>query len=121
MFSSWNYFNWLYIGNQLFDRLKKEKPNEIHKIIPVSGDIAEEGLGLPVIERQFLIERVSVIFHVAANVRFDDSLKEAVFTNLRSTRDVCILAANMKQLVVNVLHLFYNFWTNYVPTLIDLL
>ena len=60
-----------------------------------------EALGLPPLERKVIIERVSIVFHVAANVRFDDSLKHATFVNTRSTRDICILSAQMKKLVVS--------------------
>ena len=85
---------------KLFDRLREEQPKAFDKLIPVSGDVSEEGLGLPNIERSVLISRVSIIFHAAASVRFDDSLKTAIFLNTRSTRDVCNLATQMKQLVV---------------------
>lgn len=71
----------------------------------MTGDTKAEGLGLPPVERQFLIDRVSIIFHVAASVRFDDPLRDAIFINTRSTRDVCILAASMKKLVVSFLFL----------------
>lgn len=47
-----------------------------------------------------LIDRVSIILHVAASVRFDEGLKDAIFNNTRSTRDICVLAQSMKQLVV---------------------
>lgn len=80
--------------------MKKERPLSLEKLIPVSGDTAKEGLGLPEIERRFLIERISIFFHGAASVRFDDSLKSAVFLNTRSTREACILAAQMKKLLV---------------------
>ena len=91
---------------KLFDRLRENRPKAFDKLIPVTGDVSEEGLGLPKVERQFLIDRVSIIFHVAASVRFDDPLRDAIFMNTRSTRDICILAANMKKLVVSY---FYNF------------
>nr|QGV11525.1 FAR5 [Tetrastichus brontispae] len=87
----------------LFDRIRENRPQDLQKLIPVIGDVKSEGLGLPPVERQFLIDRVSVIFHVAASVRFDDPLRDAVFINCRSTRDICILAANMKKLV-SLLH-----------------
>ncbi|XP_014207378.1 putative fatty acyl-CoA reductase CG5065 [Copidosoma floridanum] len=90
------------LGLPLFDRLRENRPRAFEKLIPVTGDTTEEGLGLPPIERQYLIDRVSIVFHVAASVRFDDSLKNAIFMNTRSTRDVCILAASMKQLVALV-------------------
>lgn len=85
---------------QLFDKLRSERPSSFEKLIPVSGDVAEEGLGMAAVERKFITERVSVVFHVAASVRFDDSLKDAVFNNIRATRDVCILAQGMKNFVV---------------------
>ncbi|XP_012256162.2 putative fatty acyl-CoA reductase CG5065 [Athalia rosae] len=83
----------------LFDKVRETNPSVFKKLIPVTGDVADEGLGLPTIERRVLIEKVSVIFHVAASVRFDDSLKHAVLLNTRGTREVCILAASMKKLV----------------------
>ncbi|XP_015116093.1 putative fatty acyl-CoA reductase CG5065 [Diachasma alloeum] len=86
----------------VFDKLRKDRPSVFDKLIPIVGNTADEGLGIPDIERRVLIERVSVVFHVAASVRFDDSLKEAIFLNTRSTRDMCILAAQMKNLKVFV-------------------
>lgn len=82
--------------------MRKERPSAIDKVVPIEGDTMKEGLGIPDFERKVLIERVSVVFHVAASVRFDDPLKAAVFTNTRSTRDMCILAAQMKKLVVSL-------------------
>lgn len=75
--------------------------------MPISGDVSLKGLGLKPIDREMLIEKVSIIFHVAASVRFDESLHQAVFTNMRSTRDVCILAEEMKKLVVCI-YFFYS-------------
>ncbi|XP_015586726.1 fatty acyl-CoA reductase 1 isoform X2 [Cephus cinctus] len=86
----------------LFDKLREERPSSFEKLIPVNGDVIEEGLGLAPTERRVLAERVSIIFHVAASVRFDDTLKDAVIVNARATRDVCILATNMKQLLAFV-------------------
>ncbi|OXU23253.1 hypothetical protein TSAR_012798 [Trichomalopsis sarcophagae] len=83
----------------LFDRLRENHPEAFDKLIPVQGDVSAEGLGLPAVERRVIIERVSIVFHVAASVRFDDPIRDAIFMNTRSTRDVCILAANMKKLV----------------------
>ncbi|XP_053986401.1 putative fatty acyl-CoA reductase CG5065 [Hylaeus volcanicus] len=83
----------------LFDKLREEQPSSFEKLIPVQGDTAVEGLGLGTMERQVIIDRVSVIFHVAANVRFDENLQKDIFSNTRSTRDVCIMAGSMKKLV----------------------
>ncbi|XP_020298375.1 fatty acyl-CoA reductase 1-like [Pseudomyrmex gracilis] len=87
------------LENKLFDLLRRERPNSFEKIIPISGDVSREDLGLLSEDRKMLSENVSIIFHVAASVRFDESLKDAIFTNLRSTRDICILAQSMKNIV----------------------
>lgn len=86
---------------QLFDTLRHEQPHCFDKLVPVEGDIGLEGLGLSAADRDTLIEKTSVIFHVAASVRFDNTLKDAVITNVRSTRDICILGEQMKNLAVS--------------------
>ncbi|XP_076684060.1 fatty acyl-CoA reductase 1-like [Andrena cerasifolii] len=86
----------------LFDTLRKERPSYISKLIPVLSDTGVDGLGISAIDRKTIISRVSVIFHVAANVRFDDDLKKDILLNCRSTRDVCILAEDTKNLAALV-------------------
>lgn len=90
-------------GSQLFDKLKKERASCFEKLIAVRGDTSVEGLGLTTTDREMIVDRVSIIFHVAANVRFDKNLKKDIFSNTRSTRDVCVMAGNMKNLVVSSL------------------
>ncbi|XP_011705903.1 PREDICTED: putative fatty acyl-CoA reductase CG8306 [Wasmannia auropunctata] len=88
------------LDNKLFDVLRSKQPSSFDKVIPITGNVAAENLGLCEADREKLIDKVSIIFNVAASVRFDESLKDAIFNNTRSTRDLCILAENMKQLVV---------------------
>ena len=45
------------------------------KILPVVGDITVPQLGLSSEDRQLLIDNVSIVFHSAASVKFDDPLK----------------------------------------------
>ncbi|XP_026286499.1 fatty acyl-CoA reductase 1-like isoform X2 [Frankliniella occidentalis] len=86
----------------LFDRLRAEQPHALDKIVVLPGDITELGLGLSQEHRALLQREVSVVYHVAASVRFDDPFRKAVFTNLRSTREVVELARGMPQLKVLV-------------------
>lgn len=85
----------------MYDKLREKQFLNFKKLIPVFGDISQENLNLSVADRQMLIERVTIIIHNAASVKFNDSLKYAILTNTRSTRDICILAENMKNLVVS--------------------
>ncbi|XP_071649873.1 fatty acyl-CoA reductase 1-like [Temnothorax longispinosus] len=83
---------------QLFDKLREERPSNFKKLIPISGDVSEKGLGLSAVDKQILVERVTIVIHAAASVRFNDTLKYAIFANTRATRDICILAQSMKNL-----------------------
>jgi fatty acyl-CoA reductase len=93
-------FELLYIL-QLFDIIKRDRPQNLKKIVPLPGDCAELGLGISARDRQLLEETVSIVFHAAANVRFDDPLKSATLLNARGTREVMMIARNMKKLKVS--------------------
>jgi hypothetical protein len=86
--------------SQLFDVLKRTNPDNLKKIVPLLGDCKELGLGMSPTDRQMIEEKVSVVFHCAATVRFDETLKNSVILNVRSTREVMLLARNMRELKV---------------------
>ncbi|KAE8744285.1 hypothetical protein FOCC_FOCC009100 [Frankliniella occidentalis] len=82
----------------LFDQLRREQPTAISKLVPVAGDCAELGLGLSPEDRAMLQDRVFIVFHGAASVRFDDPVSKAVLINTRGAREVAALCAGMRQL-----------------------
>lgn len=86
----------------VFDRLHQEYPNHFSKVIPINGDCSVLGLGISD-EDMKRMEHVSVIFHSAASVRFDDALKDAILLNTRGTVEVLRFAEKLKELRV-VLH-----------------
>ncbi|KAK5638606.1 hypothetical protein RI129_012901 [Pyrocoelia pectoralis] len=83
----------------LFEKLKKEYPDAIkNKLKLINGDVTELQLGISTSDANLLIENVSVIFHGAASIRFDDPLKYAILLNTRGTRELLNLALKMKKL-----------------------
>lgn len=82
---------------QLYEKLLKEDPTALSKLIPVFGDVQALGLGLSDLDKK-LMENVSIIFHSAASVRFDDPLKEAILMNTRGTREMLEFALTLKHL-----------------------
>ncbi|CAH1187510.1 unnamed protein product [Phyllotreta striolata] len=84
-------------GNVLFSVLKEAQPKALDKLVPVAGDITKIGLDLSEQDRAMLVKTATIVFHVAASVRFDDFLQAAVFTNLRSTRETVRLVEQLKQ------------------------
>lgn len=70
----------------------------INKIIIINGDCAQEGLGISEADRKLVTENVTLIYHFAATIRFDEKLKKAVELNTRGTREMIALAKECKKL-----------------------
>jgi hypothetical protein len=87
---------------QLFGKLKAQMDSATlsRKVVGIPGDLTMPDLGLSASDRQLLTDRVSIVFHVAATVRFDEPLKRAVLINTRGTKLVLDLAQEMKNLEV---------------------
>ena len=75
--------------------------------MPIRGDVTVDDLGMSKEDRSLIMEKVSIVFHCAANVRFDQKLKNAVKFNTMGTRRVLELAENIANLDVS--HDFFKF------------
>ncbi|CAH2241915.1 jg12047 [Pararge aegeria aegeria] len=84
----------------VFSRLKEEVPKFRHKIVAIPADCEAAGLGLTISDRQTLIEKVNIIFHSAATVKFDEHLRAALVTNVRAPLYLLQLAKDIKELKV---------------------
>jgi len=78
-------------NDPLFERLKAENNGFRKKIIAVEGDSTQPGLGLSPDNRQRIVEHVNIVFHMAATVRFNETLSVAVVTNVMGTRELMLL------------------------------
>lgn len=67
-------------------------------MIPIKGDVSEEHLGLSAADRARLIANVNIVFHSAATLDFNESLKPTVNTNLLGTRRVMELTSQLQNL-----------------------
>ncbi|KAK2580054.1 hypothetical protein KPH14_012338, partial [Odynerus spinipes] len=81
-----------------FRELREKYPERLKKLVMVSGDTTMDGLALSPSNKEKLLKEVSVLFHMAANVRFDLSLKTAINMNTRGTLNVLALAKQMPHL-----------------------
>ncbi|XP_046383097.1 putative fatty acyl-CoA reductase CG5065 [Ischnura elegans] len=64
-------------------------------VVAIHGDVSEKGLGLDEKDRTHLELHVTYVIHSAATVRFNESLRQAVFLNVRGTREMLELASRM--------------------------
>ncbi|XP_076632053.1 fatty acyl-CoA reductase wat-like [Colletes latitarsis] len=87
----------------VFDRLKKEVPKYRQKVQVISGDCVLPGLGLSASDTDLLTREVSAVFHVAATVRFNEELRQAIAVNVRGTKEMMELCKRMPNLRV-VMH-----------------
>ncbi len=97
-----------FITSQLFDVVRKDSPDALERIIPLEGDISQAGLGISNEDTQTITDRVSVVFHLAANINFNAPLTDALQFNVLGVREMVRLAKKMKKLQVNRYRL-YNF------------
>ena len=64
----------------------------------IIGNCEELNVGISDEDRQFIIENITQIFHFAATIRFDETMKKAVLMNTRGTREMLKLARECKKL-----------------------
>lgn len=92
--------NDLLVSLQIFDRIREMNPKQLKKIVVIKGDVSVDGLEMSERDRKLLIEKTTMIFHCAANVRFDQKLADAVNMNTLGTDRILKLAVEIKQLNV---------------------
>lgn len=89
--------------NPIFRRLIELQGEEVFsKLAAVGGDVGEEGLGLSTKDKKTLIDNVHFVFHSAATLDFEASLKATVNINLLGTRRIvqlCKEITNLKALL----------------------
>ncbi|XP_055319042.1 putative fatty acyl-CoA reductase CG5065 [Sitodiplosis mosellana] len=86
------------LNSPLFDTIRKEKPNELNKVIPICGDITLHQLGISESDQALLCRNVSVVFHSAATVKFDEKLELSVKINMLGTKRLVELCHRMMNL-----------------------
>lgn len=89
--------NDLYSG-PLFGILQNIDPHYMKRVRAIDGNTRELNVGLTDDIRNELIEYVNIFLHAAADVRFDNTLKELSLVNLRGTRELLKLAEECKHL-----------------------
>ncbi|XP_072143725.1 fatty acyl-CoA reductase 1-like [Dermacentor andersoni] len=90
---------------KVLQRLKRDVPDARSKVTAVRGDLALPDLGLSKADMATIIAEVSVVFHLAATVRFHDSLKRMVQLNVMGTRSMVNICRQMPNLCVSHLAL----------------
>lgn len=80
--------------------LRESNPDAFSKLVAVAGDVGVENLGLSDVDLERLKASVAIVFHSAATLDFEASLKPAVQINLQGTRSVVRLAEKLPKIKV---------------------
>jgi alcohol-forming fatty acyl-CoA reductase len=83
----------------MFKRIMTEKPEMMSKIIPVWGEITQPNLGMSNEHLRRVIETSQIVFHLAASLKLEATLKPNIETNLTATKYVLDVAKQMKNLI----------------------
>jgi len=90
------------LNSMIFDNLKKTNPNVLSKIIGIEGDITLPNLGISDSDLNTIIDDVSIVFHSAATVNFNEPLKDSIRFNVIGTKEIISLCHRIKNLAVLV-------------------
>lgn len=71
------------------------------KLVVISGDIVEPEMKISKEDQKVLCSNVSVVFHSAATVKFDEAINLSVAMNMMGTRWLIQLCQKMPKLEVN--------------------
>lgn len=78
------------------------------KLVPVAGDISTDGLGLSESDQQLVSSSVSIVFHTAARIKFDDDLKSAIDSNVKGPQKVAVFCRSITKLKVGGIHSIFQ-------------
>ena len=81
---------------QIYDGIKAKNPSLFSRVYPMKGDVSLPDLGLSRENRNLLLEKVNIVFHAAATVRFNEPLHVAVNVNTKGTLRVIELWNELK-------------------------
>ncbi|XP_013098150.2 putative fatty acyl-CoA reductase CG5065 [Stomoxys calcitrans] len=85
----------------IFERIRQENPHVMDKLVPIVGNCQYLNLGISKEDLERL-KTVNIIFHEAANVRFDNDLRSSILMNTRGTYELVKIAHTMKNLLAFV-------------------
>jgi fatty acyl-CoA reductase len=81
----------------LFDRLRSRQPSFSRKIIAISGDVEQPGMGINGYDHSRVTSNASLFIHSAATLSFTDPIRVEAQTNLIGTMNAIQLCKECKQ------------------------
>ncbi|XP_060831010.1 fatty acyl-CoA reductase 1-like [Bombus pascuorum] len=84
------------MDDAIYDGIKAKNSSLFSRVYPMKGDVNLPNLGLSQEDRNLLLEKINIVFHAAATVRFNEPLHVAVNVNTKGTARVIELWKELK-------------------------
>ncbi|XP_015039178.1 putative fatty acyl-CoA reductase CG5065 isoform X4 [Drosophila pseudoobscura] len=82
----------------IFQRIKDERPHMLKKVTIYQGDVTFDLLGLSGDSLKHVTENTNIVFHMAATLKLEGNLRDAIDMNLVGTKRALAVAKQMKNL-----------------------
>lgn len=80
------------------ERLRSAQPNAFNKVVLLNGDVNTENLGLESTAINKLATEVDIVFHLAATLKLEANLKDAIEHNTKGTIRLLEMCRKIKNL-----------------------
>ncbi|XP_057664481.1 putative fatty acyl-CoA reductase CG5065 [Diorhabda carinulata] len=93
-----------FLNSPIFDNVKQQidAKSILQKLKCISGDITLQNCGMSPEDQTFLEKTITSVFHMAANVKFDQPIKSAILLNTGGTLNVLEWLCKLEKLKVFV-------------------
>eukprot|EP00118_Oscarella_pearsei_P026103 m.309396 g.309396 ORF g.309396 m.309396 type:complete len:518 (+) comp46321_c0_seq1:89-1642(+) len=90
------------LKNRLFDNVRSMRPNFHQNVFALCGDVTEPTMGLTDEDVETLSKEISIVFHVAATVKFDEELKVSLALNVVAVQHMLAVCKRLPKLTALV-------------------
>ncbi|XP_067135929.1 putative fatty acyl-CoA reductase CG5065 [Centruroides vittatus] len=87
---------------KIFEEALLKNPDICNKVECIEGNICEENLGISSSYMNLIKKNVSVVFHLAASLKFNEPFPDSFAKNVESTKNVIKVCRQMENLLVLV-------------------
>ncbi|XP_023221403.1 putative fatty acyl-CoA reductase CG5065 [Centruroides sculpturatus] len=88
--------------SKIFENVLLKNPEITDKVECIEGDLTRENLEISSCHMNLITKNVSVVFHLAASVKFDEPFRDSFVNNVETTKNVVEVCRQMKNLVAFV-------------------
>ncbi|XP_067131248.1 putative fatty acyl-CoA reductase CG5065 [Centruroides vittatus] len=86
--------------SKIFENVLLTNPDIYNKVECIEGNLTRENLGISFSNMNLITKNVSVVFHLAASVKFNEPFRDAFVNNVETTKNVVEVCRQMKNLLV---------------------